>query len=174
MSVLSRIQRSLKVDLKEHNAAFLWGPRKVGKTTLLHQQFPRAKFYDLLDSALRTALLVRPSLLREEVLAGAFEVVVIDEIQKVPELLDEVHCSEIRRHALCSAVQRAKVKRGAAICWEACLAIRALSTACGVRKLAWSDRESGLVPAIAWRKSPKSLAVMSSTTWAEIRIQALT
>ena len=116
MSVLSPIQRSLKVDLKEHNAAFLWGPRKVGKTTLLHQQFPRAKFYDLLDSALRTALLVRPSLLREEVLAGAFEVVVIDEIQKVPELLDEVHwCLEnsTTRFVLCGSSAR-KVKRGAA------------------------------------------------------------
>ena len=116
MSALSPIQRSLKVDLGEHNAAFLWGPRKVGKTTLLHQQFPRAKFYDLLDSALRTALLVRPSLLREEVLAGAFEVVVIDEIQKVLELLDEVHwCLEnsTTRFVLCGSSAR-KVKRGAA------------------------------------------------------------
>ncbi len=114
--MLSPIQRSLKVDLKEHNAAFLWGPRKVGKTTLLHQQFPRAKFYDLLDSALRTALLVRPSLLREEVLAGAFKVVVIDEIQKVPQLLDEVHwCLEnsTTRFVLCGSSAR-KVKRGAA------------------------------------------------------------
>jgi hypothetical protein len=57
-SRLSDIRRSLRIDLAGHNAALLLGPRKVGKTTLLRQQFPEAR-YDLLDSDLRTRLLLR-------------------------------------------------------------------------------------------------------------------
>jgi predicted AAA+ superfamily ATPase len=81
----------LKIDLGHHNAAFLWGPRKVGKTTLLHQQFPTATFYDLLNTERKAALLLRPARMREEVLARQDKLVVIDEVQKVPALLDEVH-----------------------------------------------------------------------------------
>ncbi len=90
-SRLSDYRRLLSLSLADHNAAFLWGPRKVGKTTLLRQQFPQAKFYDLLNTELKMRLLLRPSLLREEVLANRDTTVVIDEIQKVPDLLDEVY-----------------------------------------------------------------------------------
>jgi len=113
---LSEVDRVLKVDLKGNNAAFLWGPRKVGKTTLLHKQLEHAKFYDLLDTELKGRLLVRPSLLREEILAESPKVAVIDEIQKVPSLLDEVHwCLENTRtkFVLCGSSAR-KLKRGAA------------------------------------------------------------
>ncbi len=72
-------------------AAFLWGPRQTGKTTLLHQRFPKATFYDLLDTNLSAELSIRPRLLREEVLAGKPEIVVVDEIQNVPALLEEIH-----------------------------------------------------------------------------------
>ncbi len=72
-------------------AVFLWGPRQTGKTTLLHQQFPDARFYDLLDTSLAAQLSVRPRDLREQTLADRPQVVVIDEIQKVPDLLEEVH-----------------------------------------------------------------------------------
>lgn len=115
-SRLSVIDRTLRIDLQGHNAAFLWGPRKVGKTTLLRRQFPRARFYDLLNTDLKARLRVRPSLLREEVLAGSPKLVVVDEIQKVPSLLDEVHwCLENTdtRFVLCGSSAR-KLKRGAA------------------------------------------------------------
>lgn len=69
-SRLSSYQRLLTIDLEDHPAAFLWGPRKVGKTTLLRQQFPSATFYDLLNTDLKTELLLRPARLREEVLAN--------------------------------------------------------------------------------------------------------
>lgn len=69
-SRLSIYQRVLKINLDAHNAAFLWGPRKVGKTTLLRQQVPTAKFYDLLATELKTQLLLRPTRLREEVLVN--------------------------------------------------------------------------------------------------------
>ncbi len=80
-----------KNPLKGSSALFLWGPRKVGKTTFLTQQFPQAKRYDLLNSKIRSRFQLNPHLFREEVLADHAEVIIIDEIQKVPELLDEVH-----------------------------------------------------------------------------------
>lgn len=115
-SRLSTFGRILNIQLGTHNAAFLWGPRKVGKTTLLHQQFPNAKVYDLLDTALKTQLLLRPARLREEVLAGKPELVIVDEVQKVPALLDEVHwCLENTptKFILCGSSAR-KLRHGAA------------------------------------------------------------
>lgn len=106
----------LEIDIKGNNAAFLWGPRKVGKTTLLHQKFPNAKYYDLLNTELKTCLLLNPSLLCEELLAEKPHLVILDEIQKVPALLDEVHwCLENTeiKFIMCGSSAR-KVKRGAA------------------------------------------------------------
>ncbi len=77
--------------LKGSAACFLWGPRQTGKTTLLRLHFPDAEYYDLLDTELAAALAIRPRTLREEVLAGQPAVVVIDEVQKIPALLEEVH-----------------------------------------------------------------------------------
>jgi hypothetical protein len=48
----------------------------------LHQRFPTATFYDLLNIERKTALLLRPAQLREEVLARQDKLVVIDEVQK--------------------------------------------------------------------------------------------
>lgn len=69
---------------------FLFGPRQTGKTFLIRRALPRAKVYDLLDSTVYLALSQRPSRLAEE-LAPSDDVVVIDEIQRLPELLNEVH-----------------------------------------------------------------------------------
>lgn len=113
---LSEFKRILEIDLNGNKAAFLWGPRKVGKTTLLHQKFPEAKYYDLLDTELKTQLTISPSLLREEILAENPNLVIIDEVQKAPALLDEVHwCLENTKtkFIMCGSSAR-KVKRGAA------------------------------------------------------------
>lgn len=110
------IGRILNIDIKGNNAAFLWGPRKTGKTTLLHQKFPDAKYYDLLNSDLKTRLLLTPAILRQETLAQKPALVIVDEVQKVPALLDEVHwCLEntTTRFILCGSSAR-KLKRGAA------------------------------------------------------------
>ena len=77
-SQLSEFPRILHLELRDHNAAFLWGPRKVAKTTLLRQQFAAARYIDLLQSDLKTSLLLRPSLLREEVAANHYDLVVVD------------------------------------------------------------------------------------------------
>ena len=71
---------------------FLFGPRGTGKSTFIHQSFPDALYIDLLDPEQARALSARPERLKELV-AGKSEPgrVVIDEIQRVPELLPVVH-----------------------------------------------------------------------------------
>lgn len=70
---------------------FLFGPRGVGKTAWLRDRFPDAPFFDLLDSETYTRLLAAPSRLGDQVPAGYKGWVVIDEIQRLPDLLNEVH-----------------------------------------------------------------------------------
>lgn len=96
-------------------AAFLWGPRQTGKSTLLHQQLPAARFYDLLDTGLAAELSVAPRTLREQTMADRPKIVVIDEIQKVPDLMDEVHWlleNSSTRFVLCGSSAR-KLRRKA-------------------------------------------------------------
>ncbi len=69
---------------------FLLGPRQTGKTFLLRRSLPAARVYDLLDSATYLALSQNPGRLGQE-LTGRDRVVVIDEIQRLPALLNEVH-----------------------------------------------------------------------------------
>ncbi|MCX8013767.1 MAG: AAA family ATPase, partial [Rectinema sp.] len=71
---------------------FLFGPRLTGKTYLLKRTFPEARYYDLLRSDTLLRLSQRPSLFREELeRCNAGETVIVDEIQKLPALLDEIH-----------------------------------------------------------------------------------
>ncbi len=69
---------------------FLLGPRQTGKTFWIRQTLKTARLYDLLDSATFVALSRDPGRLAQE-LGPRDRVVVIDEIQKLPQLLDEVH-----------------------------------------------------------------------------------
>jgi predicted AAA+ superfamily ATPase len=76
---------------------FLWGPRQTGKSTLLRELFPDAPLYDLLLAQEFRRLAADPGVLSREVAALGWKrgrqphPIVIDEIQKLPELLDEVH-----------------------------------------------------------------------------------
>lgn len=111
MSEFVRVQKI--VDAQE-DSVFLWGARQVGKSTLVKSVYPNAKIYDLLKSDEYTRLLRRPQLLREELLSfGEETLVVIDEIQKIPQLLDEVHWLIVNRgirFILCGSIAR-KLKR---------------------------------------------------------------
>lgn len=69
---------------------FLFGPRQTGKTFLVRRALPHARVYDLLDSSVYLALSQRPGRVAEE-LAPDDRLVVIDEVQRLPELLNEVH-----------------------------------------------------------------------------------
>ena len=96
---------------------FLWGPRQTGKTTLLHAAYPDAFWIDLLKAEEYRRYVQSPEALREEIAARrSVRQVVIDEVQKVPALLDEAHWLHEHRRvrfALCGSSAR-KVKRGRA------------------------------------------------------------
>lgn len=70
---------------------FLFGPRGVGKTAWLRARFPDALVFDLLESETYTRLLAAPSRLADQIPATYKGWVVLDEIQRLPELLNEVH-----------------------------------------------------------------------------------
>lgn len=117
---METLQRKLSIELPERQSAFLWGPRKTGKSTLLHQSFPRSIYYDLLDTDVALELAKRPALLKEQLAAQSpdrlSEPIVLDEVQKVPGILDEVHwLIENRglRFLLCGSSAR-KLRRGQA------------------------------------------------------------
>lgn len=94
---------------------FLWGPRQTGKSTSLRAAYPEAVWIDLLKAEEFRRYLNSPELLREELPEkGEMPFVVIDEVQKLPGLLDEVHWLHENRNvqfALCGSSAR-KVKRG--------------------------------------------------------------
>jgi predicted AAA+ superfamily ATPase len=69
---------------------FLFGPRATGKTTLIQRSLPDAQIIDLLHNRTYRSLLRDPSLL-EELIVDKNRIVVIDEVQKIPAILDEVH-----------------------------------------------------------------------------------
>ena len=114
--------RIQKLPLSASETCFLWGPRQTGKSTLLQSLFPGAIQYNLLLSETYQQLLRTPGLIREECLGAGLdsrsqkEPIIIDEIQKVPPLLDEVHwLIENRglRFILCGSSAR-KLVRGQA------------------------------------------------------------
>jgi predicted AAA+ superfamily ATPase len=85
------IKRVHQLRLPKNRSAFLWGPRKSGKTTLLKQQFSKAFWIDLLDFDLYLALSQKPTRLRQILEAQPSKTIVVDEVQKVPQLMDEIH-----------------------------------------------------------------------------------
>jgi predicted AAA+ superfamily ATPase len=97
---------------------FLFGPRGTGKSTWLRGARPDAIWLDLLDPAAQRLYLARPERLRE-LIDGRPDVadVVIDEIQKVPALLDVVHAlAESNKHLrfVLTGSSARKLRRGAA------------------------------------------------------------
>jgi predicted AAA+ superfamily ATPase len=112
--------RQLRIELPERQSAFLWGPRKVGKSTYLKRRFPESLVFDFLKTDLMLELTRRQPLLGERLLAQNADrlrhPIILDKVQKVPEVLDEVHwLVENRglRFILCGSSAR-KLKQGRA------------------------------------------------------------
>lgn len=82
-------QRQLKTP--ENKSFFLFGPRGTGKTTWLKHNFRKAVYIDLLKSGIYNNLLSNPGNLSDFIPDTFSDWIIIDEIQKVPELLNEVH-----------------------------------------------------------------------------------
>jgi len=79
------------IDFPQAKSFFLFGPRATGKTTWLQQMFPSAVHIDLLESELYSMLLASPSRISQMIPPECTEPVIIDEVQRIPELLNEVH-----------------------------------------------------------------------------------
>jgi|TARA_Y100000310_G_scaffold281529_4_gene302052 predicted AAA+ superfamily ATPase len=93
------ISRSLDITaVLRGKSCFLFGPRQTGKSTLIRMQLAGNPVYDLLDQSLFLRLARNPSLIRQS-LEPATTLIIIDEIQKMPELLNEVQLM-IEQHAI--------------------------------------------------------------------------
>lgn len=114
------ISRMLTMNLPLHQSAFLWGPRKVGKSTYLKKRYPDSIYYDFLQTDIARELYNSPSLIREWLSAESplqlKKPIIIDEVQKVPLILDELHWlieNKGLSFILCGSSTR-KLKHGAA------------------------------------------------------------
>ena len=113
--MFSRLRR-----FSTHHSFFLFGPRGTGKSTLLKERFNEKQclWLDLLDSHVEDRFLRNPGELYPIVKALPSEIpyVVIDEIQKVPPLLDEVHrlIEETGRTFILTGSSARKLKHGGA------------------------------------------------------------
>ena len=87
--MLRKYKRDLR--LSSDRSCFLLGPRGTGKSWFVENYYKKALFFDLLDSEIYTRLAASPRRLGESVPSGFNRPVIVDEIQKIPALLDEVH-----------------------------------------------------------------------------------
>lgn len=111
---MAEVSRTISLPEAGEETFFLWGPRQAGKSTLLRKLYPNAYWVDLLKSDILRRYLTRPERLREELDQNGMRFVVVDEVQKIPELLEEIHWLIENRNicfALCGSSAR-RLKRG--------------------------------------------------------------
>lgn len=106
-------KRLLTLNLPKGKSAFLWGPRKVGKSYWITHELTNYILIDLLKTDVFADFSSRPALLRER-FSHEKNLIVIDEIQKVPALLDEVHWLIANRNIqfLLTGSSARKLRRG--------------------------------------------------------------
>ena len=111
-------KRLIDLKLPKDRSAFLWGPRKSGKSYWLknnYGKYPNLPFIDLLKTKEYSEYATRPGLLSERYKDNK-GLIIIDEIQKVPPLLDEVHwlIENSKNHFILTGSSARKLKRGKA------------------------------------------------------------
>jgi len=75
----------------ENKSFFLFGPRGTGKTTWVKSHFKKALYLDLLEAELFNDLLANPQRIENFIPKGFDDWIIIDEVQRIPELLNEIH-----------------------------------------------------------------------------------
>ena len=162
---------------------FLFGPRGTGKSTWIREHFPKAKSYDLLNTSEALRLARDPhQLVREVMDLPPGEWVVIDEIQKVPALLDEVHSlieSRKLRFVLSGSSAR-KLRRGASNLLAGRAVVENLfplvSAEIGWEQMGEAPLEYGTLPLAITSPAPAAFLSAYAQTYLqeEIRAEALT
>lgn len=84
-------KRMLKIPSDSKKSFFLFGPRGTGKTSWVKSTFPNAVYFDCLDAKVYTELLSNPKRINNYIPNKFDDWIIIDEVQKVPEILNEVH-----------------------------------------------------------------------------------
>jgi uncharacterized protein len=108
------VERRLDLErVLKKKSCFLFGPRQTGKSSLIRHRLAKYRVYNLIDSETYLKLNRSPSRLREE-LRPRDRIVIIDEIQKMPSLLDEVHflIEEKGVHFFLTGSSARKLRRG--------------------------------------------------------------
>lgn len=107
------VKRLLDIKLPSQRSAFLWGPRKTGKSFWIRHHLPHAPVIDLLKTDVFAEYASRPALLRER-FSDQKGLIVVDEVQKVPALLDEVQWLIENKHLqfLLTGSSARKLRRG--------------------------------------------------------------
>lgn len=115
------IQRIIPIaEILRQKTVVLWGPRQTGKSSFVREQLASSieASYNLLDQAILMRVLADPTLIRKELAALSVRnaIVFIDEIQKCPQLLDEVHLmiEESRIRFLLTGSSARKLRRSGA------------------------------------------------------------
>ena len=112
------IPRSLDLQkLLKSKSYFLLGARQTGKSSLIHNQLPNCIIYNLLDSKVFLDLSQNPKLIEQELVARQDKttpIIVIDEIQKLPSLLNEAHLiiEQYKVHFLLTGSSARKLRLG--------------------------------------------------------------
>jgi predicted AAA+ superfamily ATPase len=88
---MNAMKRIFTLNLPSDKSAFLWGPRKVGKSYWLREHCKDHIFIDFLKTDIYADYLSRPALLRERYANFQHKRIIIDEVQMVPDILNEVH-----------------------------------------------------------------------------------
>ena len=156
------VERQLDIQgLLEKRSCFLLGPRQTGKTSLTLRVLPDIRYYDLLNSTTYLALSRQPDRLAQEI-GSSVKRVVIDEIQRLPSLLNEVHrlIETQDVHFLLTGSSARKLRRGgvnllggrARVNYLHPLTYREL----GDRFDLYRAMERGLLPSIYFSDDPKA------------------
>lgn len=170
------IKRSLRVP---RQSFFLFGPRGSGKTTWLKEKFPDALFVNLLEPDEFRLYQSKPERLREAVAAYKGKVIVIDEIQHIPELLPLVHSIIEERQDLQFVLtgSSARKLRRVGIDLLAGRAIREemhpyIASELGKRFLLGKALELGMLPLVWEAKEPLATLRSYITTYLKEEVQA--
>ncbi len=83
--------RSLHTPLLYNKSFFLFGPRGSGKTQWLKNNLPEALYFDLLQAKWRNLFLANPAELQKAIPSNFSNWIILDEVQKVPAILNEIH-----------------------------------------------------------------------------------